>query len=80
MLFPIGDDNSDRRLFPVVNYLIILANVFVFVLLQGLGANDRFTYAFSTVPKEIITGEDVITQDRVLYDPVTEQKFQVPGL
>jgi hypothetical protein len=34
-------------------------DVFVFVFLQGMGANERFTYAFSTVPQEIRTGEDV---------------------
>jgi len=34
-------------------------NVAVFVFLQGIGTNERFTYAFSTVPQEIRTGEDV---------------------
>ncbi len=37
MLFPIGDDNSDRRTTPVVNYLLIAANILVFVFLQGMG-------------------------------------------
>jgi membrane associated rhomboid family serine protease len=58
-MLPIGDDNSDRTLTPVVNYLLILVNVFVFVFFQGLGSNERFTYAFSTVPQEIVTGRDV---------------------
>ena len=31
----------------------------MFVFLQGLGTNERFTYAFSTVPQEIRTGQDV---------------------
>jgi membrane associated rhomboid family serine protease len=31
----------------------------VFVLLQGLGGNDSFSYAFSLVPKEITTGVDI---------------------
>lgn len=56
MIFPIGDDNSDRTTTPVVNYLLILANILVFVFLQGLGTNDKFTYAFSTVPAEIVSG------------------------
>jgi membrane associated rhomboid family serine protease len=38
---------------------LIAVNVLVFVFLQGLGANERFTYAFSTVPQEIRTGNDV---------------------
>ena len=59
MIFPIGDDNSDRRTFPVVNITFIVINILVFVFLQGLGANDRFTYAFSTVPREITRGIDI---------------------
>jgi membrane associated rhomboid family serine protease len=59
MIFPIGDDDSDRTIVPVVNYILIAINVLVFVFLQGLGSNDRFTYAFSTVPEEIRTGQDI---------------------
>jgi membrane associated rhomboid family serine protease len=80
MIFPIGDDNSDRTTTPFVNYLLIAANVLVFVFLQGLGSNDRFTYAFSTVPQEIVSGRDVTTPDRVLQHPMTGQKVEVPGL
>lgn len=58
-MFPIGDDNSDRRIQPVVNYGIIAANILVFVLLQQLGSNDVFSNAFSLVPKEITTGVDL---------------------
>ena len=59
MIFPIGDDDSDRTTVPIVNYILIAINVLVFVFLQGLGSNERFTYAFSTVPEEIRTGEDI---------------------
>ena len=59
MLFPIGDDNSDRTKVPFVNYLLIAANIIVYVLFQGLGANEAFTYAFSVVPREITTGVDL---------------------
>jgi membrane associated rhomboid family serine protease len=59
-MFPIGDDNSDRRIMPVVNFAIIAINILVFLLLQQLGTNDAFTYAFSLVPKEITTGTDLI--------------------
>jgi membrane associated rhomboid family serine protease len=61
MVLPIGDDNSDRLTTPFVNYAIIAINVFVFVFFQQLGENDKFTYAFSTVPREIVTGEDIET-------------------
>lgn len=58
-MFPIGDDNSDRRIQPIVNYSFIGVNILVFLLLQQLGSNDAFTYAFSLVPKEITTGIDI---------------------
>jgi membrane associated rhomboid family serine protease len=59
-MFPIGDDNSDRTRTPVVNYVFIGINILVFVLLQGLGGNDAFNYAFSLVPREITSGVDII--------------------
>ncbi len=77
---PIGDDNSDRRIFPLVNLALIAANILVFVFLQGLGSNPRFTYALSMVPREIITGRDVVTEPRVVTDPETGERFSVPGL
>lgn len=62
MVLPLGDDNSDRTMIPWVTIGLIVANVLVFVVLQGFGANDAFTFAFSTVPKEIITGKDLVTE------------------
>jgi membrane associated rhomboid family serine protease len=59
MIFPIGDDNSDRTSAPILNYLLIAINILVFVFLQGGGTNDKFTYAYSTVPQEIKTGVDI---------------------
>jgi len=80
MVFPLYDDNSDRATTPIVNYALIAINILVFVFLQQLGTNDRFTYAFSTVPEEIISGRDVRTPDRVRVDPATGQELLVPGL
>ena len=58
-MFPIGDDNSEITITPVVNYLFIGLNVLVFVLLQGLGSNESFSYAYALVPKEVTTGIDI---------------------
>lgn len=66
-MFPIGDDNSDRTITPYVNYLLIGANVFVFLALQQIGNNDAFTYAFSLVPKEITSGID-LSGVQVIHD------------
>ena len=80
MVFPIGDDNSGRATTPVVNYLLIAANVLVFVFFQGLGSNDRFTYAWATVPAEIVSGRDITTRDRVVTVEPTRQRMEIPGL
>src|ERR1700751_5297227 len=80
MLFPISDDNTDRTTTPVVNYLLILVNVLVFVFLQGLGTNEKFTYAFSTGPGEIIMGRKIVTRDPIMVQPFTGQRVEMPGL
>lgn len=80
MIFPISDDNTDRTTTPIVNYILIAINILVFVFLQGMGTNDKFTYAFSTVPQEIISGRDITSPDRVVEHPATGQELLVPGL
>jgi rhomboid family protein len=80
MVLPLYDDNSDRTIVPSINYALIAVNILVFVFLQQLGTNDNFTYAFSTVPLEIVTGHDVVTPSHVLIDPITRQRLLVPGL
>ena len=79
-MIPIGDDNSDRTIKPFVNYILIALNIAVFVLLQGMGANDKFTYAFSTVPQEIVSGRDVVTPAHTVEDPASGETFKQPGL
>ncbi len=59
-MMPIGDDNSANTIRPYVNYLLIAANILVFIFFQGLGGNQAFVMSFSTVPQEIISGSDVI--------------------
>ena len=59
-LMPIGDDNTGRKTTPYVTYALIALNIAVFVLLQGLGANERFTLGYSVVPTEITRGIDLV--------------------
>jgi len=80
MFIPIGDDNRDRRNTPYINYLLIALNIFVFIYWQHLGGNLHFTYAYATVPAEILTGKDFITDSKILIDPYTGQRFELPGL
>lgn len=52
MLFPIGDDNSSRRVFPFITYLLILVNVIFFVVELALG--DAFIVQWSFVPQRFL--------------------------
>jgi membrane associated rhomboid family serine protease len=80
MIFPIGDDNSARVRTPYVNYALLAANILVFVFLQGLGGDQGFTYAWATVPQEIVTGTDiarnVLVRDPITNDPVARIPLQ----
>ena len=69
-MIPIGDDNSDRIRTPFVNYILIAVNIFVFIFYQKLGSDYSFTYSYSTVPAEILSGHDIVTDATV----------QIPGL
>src|SRR5688500_11118425 len=81
MVFPIGDDNAGRATTPLVNYVLIAANVLVFFLLQGMGSDEnRFTYAWATVPAEIVSGRDIVSQDREVTVEPTGQRVRLPGL
>jgi membrane associated rhomboid family serine protease len=82
MVLPLSDDNSDRTTFPVVNVALIVINLIVFVGLQGMGSNSDFTYAYSTVPAEIVSGKDIVTPDRNVQVSTREglRELTVPGL
>jgi membrane associated rhomboid family serine protease len=88
MVIPIGDDDSDRVSPPIVNFVLIGINVVVFVFLQWFGTNNDFTYAFSVVPAEIVTGQDQVTEQPVVdprtgepvTNPATGQPEMQPGL
>src|SRR2546428_10279280 len=56
-MLPIGEQDEPGG-HPIVNIAIIGINVLVFVLLQL--PSDAFTMGFSTIPKEITTGVDLV--------------------
>jgi membrane associated rhomboid family serine protease len=60
-MFPIGDDNSSRRTFPLVTYILIALNVlFFFVELSG---GDAFIEKWAFVPARFLVnpGVDFLT-------------------
>ena len=80
MLLPIGDENHDRTSFPFVNYLLIGINILVFAFFQGFGYNIHFTFAYATIPAEILTGRDIVTGSQLIMDPILGESFEMPGL
>lgn len=80
MLFPIGDDNSQITIRPYVNYALIAVNVLVWVFFQGMNGESAFTYAYSTVPAEILTGKDIVTEAQTFTDQYTGIQYLIPGL
>jgi membrane associated rhomboid family serine protease len=58
MLFPLGDDNTQRRITPHFVWLIIIINAVVWIMQLTLG--DSFTYGFSAIPYEITNGVDLV--------------------
>lgn len=75
---PIGDEGHHRGGLPIVNLLILAVNVAVFFLLQL--PSDAFTMGFSAIPKEILSGTDLVGPTPVqLPDGTTETLIQAPG-
>jgi membrane associated rhomboid family serine protease len=80
MFLPIGDDNRDRRTTPYINYLLIAINILVFVFWQEMGNDLDVMFAYATVPGEILSGKDIVTDPTLLEDPLTGQQVLMPGL
>ncbi len=76
-MLPVGDQDEPGGL-PVVNIAIIAINVLVFVLLQL--PSDAFTMGFSTIPKEITTGVDLVGPVPItLPDGTVDTLVEAPG-
>ncbi len=59
-MLPISDGPSPRRGIPWVTWGLILINVIIFLFELSLGSGlDSFIRNYGTVPREILTGQDV---------------------
>ena len=77
-MIPVGDDSYPRGGLPLVNLLIIGINIAVFIFIQL--PSDAFTMGFSAIPKEILTGTDIVGPVRVaLPDGSVETIVEAPG-
>ena len=66
MFFPISDDDKDVSTYAFVTYTLLAANIAMFIYQTS---NPDFTYGWSVIPREIMTGEDL----------VTPQLIEIPG-
>ena len=63
-MFPIGDQNRQGHVVPVVNYLLIAANVLVFLYQVSLGSEraiQGFINEYGVIPEEVVGGQDLFT-------------------
>jgi membrane associated rhomboid family serine protease len=80
MLLPIGDDNRDRKIFPIVNYLLIAINILAFIFWQKWGLDDNVTLSFATIPAEILTGKDIVAASQEIPNPITGHEIVQPPI
>lgn len=60
MFFPIGDDDSQVTITPLVTYAMIGLNILVFLYQLSLGTHiEQFFMAWATIPAEITSGRDL---------------------
>ena len=77
-MIPVGDESHPRGGLPLVNLAIIAVNLAVFILVQL--PSEAFTMGFSAIPKEILTGTDLVGPVRVaLPDGSVETIVEAPG-
>ena len=60
-MIPIGDDNTNRRTFPVVNYALIAINVIVFLIELSQPDPQAYIVRWGAVPARITAGQDLVT-------------------
>ncbi len=61
-MIPIGNYAGERRHFPYVNYALIVVNVlaFLYEVMQPDAQLNRFIAQWGAVPREIVTGTDLL--------------------
>jgi membrane associated rhomboid family serine protease len=76
-MFPIGDQNQPGRGPAIVTMVIIAINLAVFFLIQL--QSDAFTYGWSAIPAEVMTGRDLVGPEVVNVGGERVRIPQAPG-
>jgi membrane associated rhomboid family serine protease len=64
-MFPLGDDNTERRLTPYIVWTFIGVNVVMW--LTQLAGGEAFTYGWAAIPYEITRGVDLVQAQMVTF-------------
>ncbi|MBI2982924.1 MAG: rhomboid family intramembrane serine protease [Chloroflexi bacterium] len=77
-MIPVGDESHPHGGLPIVNLSIIAINLAVFILAQL--PSEAFTMAYSAIPREILTGTDLVGPAPILLpDGSVETIEHAPG-
>ena len=71
-MLPLGDDNTGRRLVPVVTYALIAINVLVYFFLELPAANvEEFIFRWGSIPSQLLAGQrlETLITSMFLHDP-----------
>lgn len=70
-MMPLGDDNSGRRIVPIVTYVLIAINVLVYLVEIMQPDIEGFLYTWGTIPSQISAGQGLLTllTSMFLHDP-----------
>lgn len=63
-MFPIGDENRQGHITPIVNYVLIALNMLVFFYQISLGSEEAiqsFINTYGVIPQEIVARQDLFT-------------------
>ncbi|MEM6647334.1 MAG: rhomboid family intramembrane serine protease, partial [Bacteroidota bacterium] len=79
MLLPISDDDRALTRRAYVTPTLVILNILVFVVLQGLGSNIEFSNGYSAVAYELSTGQDLTVPQTMLYEGEQVEIYHAPG-
>jgi membrane associated rhomboid family serine protease len=77
-VIPIGDDNRGRRITPLVNWLLILANlgVFIYQLTLPMGELEQFVFQYGAIPAELVSAfPSASTESLPVYGTIFTSMF-----
>jgi membrane associated rhomboid family serine protease len=77
MFIPIGDDNSQRRSFPLITWVI--TGICAYLWYRQLTSGDAFTMAWSATPQEITSGHDLVAPVAITTPEGPTIIHHVPG-